>query len=106
MAKEGGCGFDQPAYTIDTKETIGLIQTFEKKPEGMTDNKIDLTAEDCLKILVKISDEDVRILGFDPKYNKPKNMIVTILPVAPPVVRPTVDRGGGMYSEDDLTYQY
>ncbi|RYE36144.1 MAG: hypothetical protein EOP48_29830, partial [Sphingobacteriales bacterium] len=43
---------------------------------------------------------------FSLLLSKPKNLIVTVLPVAPPQVRPTVDRGGGMFSEDDLTYQY
>lgn len=103
---KGGCGAGQPNYVVDDKETIGLIQTFEEKQEGMSDTKSELTAEMAHKILAKMSDEDIIALGFDPKYNKPKNLLVTVLPVAPPQVRPTVDRGGGMFSEDDLTYQY
>lgn len=104
--KEGGCGAVQPNYTTDDKEIIGIIQLFEEKQEGMSDPRSELTAEAAYRILSKMSDEDIKTLGFDPKYNKPKNMILTIFPVAPPQVRPTVDRGGGMFSEDDLTYQY
>ena len=105
-SKEGGCGANQPSYTIDDKETIGLIQHFDEKQDAGVDPKSELTAEAALRILSRISDDDVRLLGFDPKFNKPRNMIITVLPVAPPQVRPTVERGGGMFSEDDLTYQY
>jgi len=105
LVKEGGCGAQQPNYILD-KDITAITQTFDEKQEGMIDTKLDLTAEAAYKILSRISDEDIRILGFDPKYNKPKNLIITVLPVAPPQVRPTVDRGGGMFSEDDLTYQY
>ena len=106
MVKEGGCGAVQPTYSVDNKENMTIIQIFEERPEGMQDPKSELSAEAALKILSKMSDEDIRTLGFDPKYNKPKNMILTVFPVAPPQVRPTVDRGGGLVSEDDLTYQY
>ena len=45
-------------------------------------------------------------MGLDPKESRPEWMIISILAVAPPPVRPSVDGGNGVRSEDDLTYAY
>jgi DNA-directed RNA polymerase beta' subunit len=37
---------------------------------------------------------------------KPENLIIRRLAVAPPCVRPSVSMGSNMRSEDDLTYSY
>ena len=46
-------------------------------------------------------------MGMDPKHARPEWMVLTVLPVPPPAVRPSVqvDAGGSMRSEDDLTYK-
>lgn len=41
-------------------------------------------------------------MGID----KPENMIIRRLAVAPPAVRPAVSMGSYLRSEDDLTYSY
>jgi len=61
-----------------------------------------LQAEEVLDIFKKINSEDANLIGF----KKPENMIIRRLPVAPPCVRPSVNMGGLMRSEDDLTYSY
>lgn len=50
----------------------------------------ELTAAACYKILSQISDEDCRALGFDTRYTRPDWMLVSVLPVPPPPVRPSV----------------
>ena len=62
-------------------------------------------AEEILKILQRITDEDAEILGFHRKYNRPEWMICTVLPVPPPAVRPSVRTDTGLRSEDDLTHK-
>lgn len=50
----------------------------------------EITPEKALEILRRISDEDCRTLGFDPRHSRPDFMILTVLPVPPPPVRPSV----------------
>jgi DNA-directed RNA polymerase II subunit RPB1 len=44
-------------------------------------------------------------MGFDPKYARPEWMILTVLPVPPPPVRPSIMADTSLRSEDDLTYK-
>jgi DNA-directed RNA polymerase II subunit RPB1 len=67
--------------------------------------KVHFDAEDVLRILERISDEDAEILGFHRKYNRPEWMICTVLPVPPPAVRPSVRTETGQRMEDDLTHK-
>ena len=50
----------------------------------------ELTAERAYEILRRISDEDCKVMGFNPKFAHPSWMILTVLPVPPPAVRPSV----------------
>lgn len=56
-------------------------------------------------ILSRISNEDMFIMGFDPVYSRPENMVTSVLPVAPPPMRPSIEFNGRR-GEDDLTYSY
>lgn len=56
-------------------------------------------------IFKNISDEESRVLGMDPQFARPDWMIVTVLPVPPLAVRPSVEMGEGGQAKDDLTYQ-
>ena len=56
--------------------------------------------------LKKIPDSDLHLLGLSVDYARPEWMILTVLPVPPPPVRPSIAVDGGtMRSEDDLTYK-
>lgn len=53
-----------------------------------------------------MSDSDLHLLGLSDEYARPEWMILTVLPVPPPPVRPSIAVDGGtMRSEDDLTYK-
>lgn len=64
-----------------------------------------MNAEEVLRILQRITDDDAEALGFHRKYNRPEWMICTVLPVPPPAVRPSVRTDTGLRSEDDLTHK-
>ena len=56
--------------------------------------------------LKKIPDSDLHLLGLSDEYARPEWMILTVMPVPPPPVRPSIAVDGGtMRSEDDLTYK-
>ena len=50
----------------------------------------ELTAERAHEILKNVSDEDCKVMGFNPVYARPDWMIISVLPVPPPPVRPSV----------------
>lgn len=54
----------------------------------------ELTAERAHEVLKAITDDDCRALGFDPKWSRPDWMVLTVFPVPPPAVRPSVMMDG------------
>ncbi|WCJ32728.1 DNA-directed RNA polymerase II subunit RPB1 [Euphorbia peplus] len=107
----GGCGAQQPKLTIEGMKMIAEFKIQRKKnddPEQLpepVERKQTLTAERVLGVLKRISDEDCKLLGFNPKYARPDWMILQVLPIPPPPVRPSVMMDTSSRSEDDLTHQ-
>ena len=74
---------------------------------GETDGQnlvIKLTPEMVLKILKRISDEDVSFMGFSPVWSRPDWMVCQVMAVPPPAVRPSVKHDAQQRSEDDLSH--
>lgn len=104
-------GAPQPTYRL-LHGTLKIMAEFPQlkrlDDEGMmdaTERKQEITAEHALEILKRINDEDCEALGFDPRYSRPSWMVLTVLPVPPPPVRPSVMMDSSARSEDDLTHQ-
>lgn len=105
---EDGCGCKNPdklkiegmATIQATWENITISENETKKVE----NK--LSPEIVLKIFKRISDEDISFMGFSPVWSRPEWMIYSVLPVAPPAMRPSVKHDAQQRSEDDLTHIY
>ncbi|EEH50668.2 hypothetical protein PABG_12250 [Paracoccidioides brasiliensis Pb03] len=113
VRSHGGCGNMQPQIR---KEGISLVGTWKpNKNRDMMDDmdiqqpeKRQITPQMALNIFRNISEEDVRLMGLSNDYARPEWMIITVLPVPPPPVRPSVLVGGsgsGQRGEDDLTYK-
>ena len=64
-----------------------------------------LFAEKAYDILKNISNEDCVLLGFNPKFARPDWMVLTVLPVPPPHVRPAIQMDSSTRGEDDLTFK-
>jgi len=95
------CGMSQCTYKFThTNSTIHKIYENEKG------EKIDLllSTREILSIFDNISDDDIRLLGYDPSFMHPRNFIITVLPVLPPNDRPYVNADGNM-CDDDITIQ-
>jgi DNA-directed RNA polymerase II subunit RPB1 len=101
-----GCGNIQPKYTREGLIIYKTIDERQMSMSGSCDPKSSLKAIDVLKLFERIPDEELRLLGMDPKHARPAWMIIQELAVAPPPVRPSVDSGGGGSSNDDLTVAY
>ncbi len=86
------CGAEQ----IDVK--------FEK-PTFFYENEHKLTPKDVRERLEKIPDEDLPAFGMNPKAVRPEWMVLTVLPVPPVTVRPSIILETGQRSEDDLTHK-
>ncbi|KAH8728409.1 hypothetical protein GQ44DRAFT_702263 [Phaeosphaeriaceae sp. PMI808] len=106
----GGCGNNQP----DTirKEGLKLTATYKPKKkeddDGQGERKEVLTPQNALNIFKLLSDNTLLVLGLNADYARPEWMIMTVLPVPPPPVRPSISvdgTGQGMRGEDDLTYK-
>ncbi|KAL0487825.1 DNA-directed RNA polymerase II subunit RPB1 [Acrasis kona] len=85
------------------REGLKLFATFKTTGSDQP-AKSEITPEHAYNILKRMSDEDIITLGFNPDYARPEWMITTQVPVPPPQVRPSVQRGSSLRSEDDLTY--
>ena len=64
-----------------------------------------LTASEVRERLEKISDEDSFVLGVNPEVARPEWLVLTVLPVPPVTVRPSIILDTGERSEDDLTHK-
>ena len=64
-----------------------------------------LYASHVFQMLNRISDEDAVLMGFRPENCHPRDLILTVLPIPPPAVRPSVSFGGAARSENELTVQ-
>lgn len=90
----------QPRYSRDG---WCIIAKFDEK---LTSEPIRvLTAERVYEILKNMSDIDCKIIGLNPKLSRPDWMILTVLPIPPPTVRPSVMFDVNTRAEDDLTFK-
>lgn len=108
--RHGGCGHRQP---VCRKEGLKLFLVYTRQAEDdgeskgpKTQDKVALPASACLTILRKIPDDDITLMGLSMDEARPEWMILTVMPVPPPPVRPSVAiDGGATRGEDDLTYK-
>lgn len=71
------CSFHQPEFKVNEIEIIAVL----------SDQQNNVKAEDVSIIFQKITDNDSTVLGMNPKIARPEWMILTVLPVSPPVLR-------------------
>ncbi|KAF8060852.1 hypothetical protein FPV67DRAFT_310188 [Lyophyllum atratum] len=105
----GGCGHVQPQVR---KEGLKLFVQYKKPKDddeeikSLQPDKRLITPSEVYTVFKKMSDSDLHLLGLSEEYARPEWMILTVMPVPPPPVRPSIAvDGGAMRSEDDLTYK-
>jgi len=75
------------------------------KPTSFRENGKKMTPTEIRDWLEKIPDEDLIFLDINKKSARPEWMVLTVLPVPPVTVRPSVTLESGERSEDDLTHK-
>ncbi|TIA87040.1 hypothetical protein E3P99_03444 [Wallemia hederae] len=105
----GGCGRLQPAIR---REALKLFAVNKQQKNDEEDDskaqqdKRQLSAAEVYTLFKKIPDSDITNMGLSAEFARPDWMIITVLPVPPPPVRPSIAvDGGATRSEDDLTYK-
>ena len=74
---------------------------FEERPEG----RVQMNPLEVRTRLERITNDDARLLGLDPEEARPEWMVLTVLPVPPIHVRPSIVLETGIRAEDDLTHK-
>lgn len=69
----------------------------------MQKTSISLNPQQVHDILKRITDEDSELLGFNPKLSRPEWMVISVLPIAPLNMRPSVVTEDDKVSDDDIT---
>ena len=106
----GGCGNVQPTVRRKGLTLTGTwkAQKGDDENEGQQEETKQITPAMALNIFKHISEEEIAKMGLSNDYARPEWMIITVIPVPPPPVRPSISvdgSGQGMRGEDDLTYK-
>lgn len=86
------CGAPQEAIILD-------------KPVTIRQGDYKLTPSEVRERLERITDDDAFILGVNSEVARPEWLVLTVLPVPPVTVRPSITLDTGERSEDDLTHK-
>jgi DNA-directed RNA polymerase subunit A' len=86
------CKSRQPKYTLE-------------KPSTFLENDKRISPIEVRSRMEKIDDEDCRIFGLNPEYMRPEWSVLTVLPIPPVTMRPSITLESGERSEDDLTHK-
>ena len=109
----------QRAKRLLVKETIVRLRTILKcphckaklskikleKPTTYYEDEKRLSPIEIRTRLEKIPDEDLELFGLNPNVMRPEWSVLTLLPIPPVTMRPSITLESGERSEDDLTHK-
>jgi DNA-directed RNA polymerase subunit A' len=75
------------------------------KPTTFLEDEKRITPIEVRARLENISDDDLGIFGMSPQHVRPEWMVLTVLPIPPVTMRPSITLESGERSEDDLTHK-
>ena len=88
------------------RQGLELTAEWKNVNEESQERKLPLTAERVYEIFKRITDEEIEILGMNPKFSRPDWMLITILPVPPLPVRPAVVMNGCARNQVGVNAQF
>jgi len=103
------CLAKQPIYT---KRALKIETSWEENDVFADDAEEKMakkvfTSADAHSILLNVSDETYTYFGFNPKKSRPDWMIMTVMIVSVPAIRPSIveSEGSRTRGQDDLTHK-
>ncbi|MBI4439356.1 DNA-directed RNA polymerase subunit A' [Candidatus Woesearchaeota archaeon] len=75
------------------------------KPTTFVENERRISPIDVRSRLEKIPDDDLALFGLNPASVRPEWMVLTVMPIPPVTMRPSITLESGERSEDDLTHK-
>jgi len=108
--EESITGLVKDVYTTARRDKCPHCDTEQEdvkidKPVSIVEGNYKLTPSEVRERLEKIPEEDYVYLGINSKVARPEWMVLTVLPVPPVTVRPSITLETGERSEDDLTHK-
>ncbi|KAI0242172.1 DNA-directed RNA polymerase II core subunit rpo21 [Massospora cicadina] len=100
-----GCGHRQPIYRKEALRIYAHFKADKSSEDVSPDEKLIMTPQYILQTFKKISDADLEAMGLSSQFARPEWMILSIIPVPPPCVRPSIVVAGTGRGEDDLTHK-
>ncbi|MBW2963242.1 DNA-directed RNA polymerase subunit A', partial [Candidatus Woesearchaeota archaeon] len=76
-----------------------------EKPTTFYDEETKISPIEVRSRLERVPDDDLVLFGMNPKFARPEWMILTVLPIPPVTIRPSITLESGERSEDDLTHK-
>ena len=76
-----------------------------EKPSTFVENDKKISPIEVRTRLERISDDECELFGLNPKFARPEWMVLTVLPIPPVTMRPSITLESGERSEDDLTHK-
>lgn len=103
--KQVPCVFCGTSILKKVEKILGTVCTLQSAILGAEDTIVPIQPEMVLRCFQRMSDDTIRILGFNPKYSHPAWMICTVLAVPPLTVRPPVVMDDNQRMDDDLSHK-
>ena len=76
-----------------------------EKPTTFVENEKRISPIEIRARLEKIPDDDLALFGINPQAVRPEWTVLTVLPIPPVTMRPSITLETGERSEDDLTHK-
>lgn len=76
-----------------------------EKPSTFIEDEKRISPIEIRTRLERISDDDLVVFGLNPRSMRPEWSVLTVLPIPPVTMRPSITLESGERSEDDLTHK-
>jgi DNA-directed RNA polymerase II subunit RPB1 len=92
-------------FTREEGSVATILGMPKEGEDGEEVTPTPIEPEMVLRCFQRITDENVKKIGFNPKFSRPDWMVCTVLAVPPLTVRPSVVLDDNQRQEDDLTHK-
>lgn len=96
------CGRQEKNPTFSIRNDTTIFYKPSKTVKGKKDVPKFLPCEFIKDLFRRLKNDTIILMGFDVRYSRPENLIMGVILVPPPNIRPTVEKSVGKRAEDNL----